>query len=100
MMCVYAGVKLEDKKYNSFETWSADKTELKKENSLINLPYVKNHDTGVVVTQSSACYLYLGRQLGLTPSDTVDKQEQIVAQTFDLRNEVIDMVYPFSGKVK
>ena len=29
----------------------------------------------------------------------VDIQEQIVAQAFDLRNEVIDMVYPFSGKV-
>merc|ERR1712224_937264 len=90
---------VEDKKYSSFPEWQTDKTELKKENSLANLPYVKNHDTGDVVTQSSACYLYLGRQLGLTPSGTADKQEQIIAETFDLRNGVIDIVYPF-GKVK
>lgn len=98
MMAAYAGAKVEIKNYSAFEEWGADKAELKKTNSLINLPYIKNHDTGALVTQSSACYAYLGRQLGLTPPDTVERQEQVLAQTFDLRTDVMTMVYPFSGK--
>ncbi len=80
--------------------WTVDaKPTLREKNALINLPYVIDHDTGLVVTQSTCVYQYIGRcagMMGKTDAE-VAECEQALAQAFDLRNEVVKFVYPFGG---
>lgn len=110
MMCAYAGATcdVDDIHYGLVETpeggfdnkaWAVPKAELKKKNALINLPYVIDHATGLVVTQSTAVYQYLGRKLNLMgkTEEEVAMCEQTLAQALDLRNALMRLVYPFSG---
>lgn len=69
---MYAGCPLQNVSYDAYylEDGSVDRHEwidakpgLKALNPLINLPYVK--DGNVIVSQSNACFLYLGRKLGM-----------------------------------
>jgi hypothetical protein len=50
------------RKWN-YSQWKAAKAKLKPTCPLINLPYVQIGDT--LVTQSNACFAFLGRRLGL-----------------------------------
>lgn len=102
MMCAYAGVKVKDILYGAPDApdwFKADKPPLLEQNGYINLPYVKNTETGLIVTQSTAVYQYLGRCFGLagTSEAEVVAVEQTLAQAFDLRNSLMNLVYPFSG---
>ena len=83
----------------SHHRFKADKPPLLEQNGYINLPYVKNTETGLIVTQSTAVYQYLGRCFGLagTSEAEVVAVEQTLAQAFDLRNSLMNLVYPFSG---
>merc|ERR1719245_2643824 len=64
-------------------------------NPLANLPYIVDGD--VCVCQTNACFLYLGDRFGLngkTPADHL-KTVQLLEEIYDLRNRVIELVYPF-----
>lgn len=110
MMLVYAGADFIDKTFElkpkeDGSGWDAAawfeecRPPLRLQNAYINLPYVIDHSTGLVVAQSTAVYQYLGRKLGLLGSTEMEiaASEMTLAQAFDLRNELVRIVYPFSG---
>jgi len=81
------------------EWFGKDKPKLIKANACINLPYVIDGDT--VVTQSNTCALYLGKKLGIDSEDfgAFIKNHTVLDQAMDLRNDLMNIVYPFAGKV-
>lgn len=82
------------------ETWfGADKPELLKKNSCMNLPYIIDGD--MVVTQSNTCVFYLGKRLGIDSDDLKISiaNHTVLDQTMDLRNDLMKVVYPF-GAIK
>uniref|UniRef100_A0A7S0YJZ5 glutathione transferase n=1 Tax=Hemiselmis tepida TaxID=464990 RepID=A0A7S0YJZ5_9CRYP len=103
MMCMAAGVPLEFKGYELLDkpdggydgsAWFAeDKPPLAKINPLMNLPYLI--DGNILMTQSQPIYLYLADKCdmaGKTPEEKINVQ-QTLAQVYDLRNALIDIVY-------
>lgn len=100
MMAAYKGLEFTDKQYVLKEKegggydasdWFAEaKPELLKSNPLINLPYVKLGKQ--VVTQSNPCLIWLGEKLGLRDNVT---NQQVIAEIFDVRNNLVDLCYPF-----
>lgn len=82
MMCVYAGADVEDKQYELKEkpeggydasAWFTEgKPPLQEKNAYTNLPYVVDHSTGLIVTQSTAVYTFLGRKFGLMGKNEAD----------------------------
>lgn len=81
------------------EEWFADdKPRLLKQNSCINLPYIVDGDT--VVTQSNTCLVYLGQKLGIDAEQHAIHNHTVLDQTMDLRNDLMKVVYPFSGVTK
>ena len=86
----------EDKQYSSGEEWfGKDKPEILAKNPLANLPYVIDGEN--VVCQSNACFLYLGDKFGWNGSSPADKimVVQLLDEIYDLRNDMIALVYPF-----
>ena len=80
------------------ETWfGKDKPELLKRNSCINLPYIV--DGAKVVTQSNTCALYFGKKLGIDDDgfDAFVANHTVLDQTMDLRNDLMNVVYPFGS---
>ena len=61
-------------------------------NALMNLPYIVDGD--IVITQSNACLMYLGRKCA-SPLDEVDglAVEQCLCQLMDLRNDTTRTAY-------
>ena len=108
---IYAGEKLISKNYKlqpiiendniSFDgsDWTnKDKIELKKRNSLINLPYMEIiDDEGQkhLICQSNACLLYLGRKFKMLGSNEVEQTrcEQLLLETNDLRGIITSFAY-------
>eukprot|EP00446_Apocalathium_sp_SHHI-4_P046501 CAMPEP_0177409354 /NCGR_PEP_ID=MMETSP0368-20130122/64202_1 /TAXON_ID=447022 ORGANISM="Scrippsiella hangoei-like, Strain SHHI-4" /NCGR_SAMPLE_ID=MMETSP0368 /ASSEMBLY_ACC=CAM_ASM_000363 /LENGTH=310 /DNA_ID=CAMNT_0018878123 /DNA_START=26 /DNA_END=955 /DNA_ORIENTATION=+ len=81
------------------EKWFGEvKPTLAKKNSCINLPYIVDGDD--VITQSNTCALYLGRKLGTDTDANFAKNHTVLDQTMDLRNDLMKVVYSFSGVVK
>lgn len=110
MMCEYVGASYTAVTFDVVEKagggWNVDawfvekKPELLKLNALTNLPYVRIGDQ--VVTQSNACFTFLGRRFGLMGSteEEVSKNEQCLAQVHDLRNDAIGLMYGGFGPDK
>eukprot|EP00408_Alexandrium_pacificum_P014713 CAMPEP_0171235218 /NCGR_PEP_ID=MMETSP0790-20130122/41833_1 /TAXON_ID=2925 /ORGANISM="Alexandrium catenella, Strain OF101" /LENGTH=228 /DNA_ID=CAMNT_0011701523 /DNA_START=181 /DNA_END=867 /DNA_ORIENTATION=- len=101
MLCEYAGAEYENKMYKCKEVdggwdksdWFDAKPALKDKNALMNLPHVIDGD--VVVSQTLACFSYLGKKFGLygsTPADAV-KVDQILCEAQDLRNAAVGCFY-------
>mmetsp|Transcript_13136 Transcript_13136/g.24207 ORF Transcript_13136/g.24207 Transcript_13136/m.24207 type:complete len:235 (-) Transcript_13136:118-822(-) len=105
MMLEYSGKEYKDNQYEAFakegggwdvSSWfGGTKQELGKKNPLINLPYVKYGDA--VIVQSNACYCFLGRKLDLNgkTDEEITKNEQILCEVMDLRNDLLGICYPF-----
>ena len=75
---------------------SKEKPQLKQQNvAPINLPYIVDGDT--VVTQSNSCLLYVGKMLGIDKQEHFFANHQVLDQTMDLRNDLMKVVYPFTG---
>mmetsp|Transcript_39686 Transcript_39686/g.62757 ORF Transcript_39686/g.62757 Transcript_39686/m.62757 type:complete len:234 (-) Transcript_39686:111-812(-) len=102
MVMVHAGVEFENKMYvvtgepGNWDTSSwfkEDKPGLVEKNALMNLPYIIDGD--IVVTQSNACFTYLGRKYNLNGKTEVEvaKNEQCLCQIMDLRNEAVGLFY-------
>ena len=108
---IYAGQKLIAKNYKlqpivendnvSFDgsDWTnKDKIELKKRNSLINLPYMEiidDEDQKHLISQSNACLLYLGRKFKMLGSNEIEQTrcEQLLLETNDLRGIITSFAY-------
>lgn len=109
MMSVYAGADWEDVKYAAKKKtkggWVAKEWErearpvLKERNALVNLPYVINHLSGEVVSQSNAVSLYLGRLFGLNGATREEQlaNEQVLFHIHGMWMEHRDLVYPNKG---
>lgn len=101
MMVMYANHPLNNVMYDLTETegqydgsaWFSKKPELKVQNPLINLPYVIDGDR--VISQTNACFSYLGRKLQLwgNNDDEVIQVEQLLCEVMDLRNSMIRFAY-------
>jgi glutathione S-transferase len=105
MMVMFAGRPLNAVLYQCVENaagdefdrsaWFSQKETLKEENPLINLPYIRIGTKGKLITQSTACFMALGRVLNLvgdTDSDLSDV-EQLVGEAMDLRNSIVRFAY-------
>lgn len=110
MAPAYAGVEYESVEYTvkpkegggwDLSAWHDVKPEFKEKNALMNLPYVEDGD--VLVSQSNACLLYLGRKLGLVGKTEAEmsRVEQALCEITDLRNATVRLVYgdDFKDKV-
>eukprot|EP00448_Togula_jolla_P018103 CAMPEP_0170590778 /NCGR_PEP_ID=MMETSP0224-20130122/12050_1 /TAXON_ID=285029 /ORGANISM="Togula jolla, Strain CCCM 725" /LENGTH=310 /DNA_ID=CAMNT_0010914595 /DNA_START=46 /DNA_END=979 /DNA_ORIENTATION=+ len=99
MICTYAGADFESVEYDvtGEPAWGKDKPGLKEKNAMINLPYILDGDR--VITQSTACFLYLGRKFKIDgkTEEASCINDQVLCQAYDLRNDVVGHVYPFLG---
>ena len=111
MVVLYSGYSLKAKNYrllpimkdDSFtydgsEWHEEDKINLKKRNSLINLPYIEltNSDGAeLLISQSNACLSFLGRKFNMFGKNEVDVSqcEQLLLETNDLRNVITSFAY-------
>lgn len=107
MICSYAGADFHSAEYEVLakpdgdwdrSQWYNEKPKLKALNPLINLPYVLERASDgsvVLVTQSNACLLFLGRKFGLNGKndDEVRRNEQCLCQVMDLRDNLILLSY-------
>jgi hypothetical protein len=108
MMVMYRNVPLRSETYDCKEgvdgkftivAWTEHKPALKDKHPLMNLPYVIDHASGKIVTQTNACFLFLGRKLkmlGKSEDDLCDC-EQLLCEVMDVRNKVID--YSYGGEM-
>ena len=73
--------------------WFGSKKALKERNPFINLPYVD--DSSCLISQTNACFSYLGRELGLWPSSPSDviMAETLLCELMDLRNSMTNFAY-------
>eukprot|EP00930_Biecheleria_cincta_P018203 TRINITY_DN1425_c0_g1_i3.p1 TRINITY_DN1425_c0_g1~~TRINITY_DN1425_c0_g1_i3.p1 ORF type:complete len:320 (+),score=71.46 TRINITY_DN1425_c0_g1_i3:62-1021(+) len=96
MMFEYKGAKYKDNQYTTGEDWfKGDKPKILEKNPLANLPYVTcGNDT---ICQTNACLSYLGSRLRMSGGGYKARQmnEQLLCEIYDVRNTMIDMVYPF-----
>ena len=100
MMLSFADIPFEETRYawgQAGDWFGTDKPALQGRNALANLPNITN-DSGVV-TQSNACFMYVARMTGLagTDSDQLTKIEQVLFDTYDLRDALCNMVYWYKG---
>jgi glutathione S-transferase len=97
MMFAYADVEHADVQYTDPVAWFGQrKPELIQKNPMVNLPYVV--DGEVVITHSNAVLEYLGDKLGIDGfKDDGEKyaNAQCLAEVYDLRNALMQVVYPF-----
>lgn len=66
---------------------------LKEQNPLMNLPYIVDGDN--VISQTNACFAYLGRKCGLFGSNEIEASqcEQLLCELMDLRNKMTGFAY-------
>ena len=88
-----------DGKFDGSAWMQVAKPPLREKNALMNLPYLIDHDSGAVVTQSTAVFQYIGRCVDMMGGSAAELAacEQILAEAFDLRNVLMEIVYPFKG---
>jgi len=73
-------------------SWFSKKPALKEKNPLMNLPYIcdsKGSETGgeLYISQTNACFLYLGRKLGMLGSTPQEMSmcEQLLCEVMDVQ---------------
>ena len=109
-MIIYAGVPLIAKIYKVLpkeennqiiyegSSWhDNDKIDLKRKNSLINLPYLKyfKDDKEFIISHSNTCLTFLGKEFGMF-GETQEEElecEQLLQETVDLRSIVTRFAY-------
>jgi hypothetical protein len=115
MMVMYSGVPLNAINYDGIEDrgegasvgaidrsqWLNAKPELKKKHPLINLPYLvinRKHEgkEDLIINQSNACLVYLGKKLNMYGSDEEEGIEcdQLLCESMDVRNTLVQYCYP------
>jgi len=84
--------------YDGSSWHEENKTELKKSNSLINLPYIELLDLNgdnFIISQSNACLMYLAREFNMLGQNEIEVSqcEQLLFETVDLRNIITSFAY-------
>ena len=84
--------------YDGSEWHDKDKIELKKRNSLINLPYIElinSQGDDILISQSNACLSFLGRKFDMFGKNEyeVSECEQLLLETNDLRSVITSFAY-------
>ena len=109
-MIIYAGIPLIAKIYKVLpkkennqiiyegSSWhDNDKIDLKKKNSLINLPYLKyfKDDKEFIISHSNTCLTFLGKEFGMFGETQKEELEceQLLQETVDLRSIVTRFAY-------
>jgi len=99
MIFEHKGVKYTDNQYEGKEgadKWfKEDKPKILEKNVLANLPYLQTgKDT---ICQTNACLTYLGRRLRMNGFGRAAEamNEQLLCEIYDVRNQIIDLAYPF-----
>ncbi|CAE7366227.1 PGA [Symbiodinium sp. CCMP2592] len=101
MLFEYKEAKYEDKQYETGEDWfKGRKPAILEMNPLANLPYLVDGDK--CVCQTNAILHYLGDKYGLNGSTDAQKvrTEELLAEIYDVRNGMIDLVYPFKNATR
>lgn len=96
MMASYGGLEWDDFQVKEPQEWfGTRKEDILKLNPLANLPFLIDGD--VCVCQTNAVMLYLGDRCGLNGKTTAERLQtvQMLEEIYDLRNRVIELVYPF-----
>lgn len=96
MIFEYKGVKYTDNQYETGEDWfKGDKPKILEKNVLANLPYLEVGNE--CICQTNACLMYLGNRLRMNGMGYKARQmnEQLLCEIYDVRNTMIDLVYPF-----
>jgi len=96
MMLEHSGIEYSDFQVNKPDEWfGSKKEEVKKMNPLANLPFLI--DGGKCICQTNAIFLYLGDRTGLNGKDADERLMtiQLLEEVYDLRNKIIELVYPF-----
>lgn len=101
MIFEYKGVKYTDNQYEMQEgadKWfKEDKPKILEKNVLANLPYLEcGRDC---VCQTNACLTYLGRRLRMNGAGPRAQllNEQLLCEIYDVRNDMINLSYPFTN---
>ena len=101
MLFEYKEAKYEDKQYETGVDWFKDrKPAILEMNPLANLPYLVDGEK--CVCQTNAILHYLGDKYGLNGSTDAQKvrTEELLAEIYDVRNGMIDLVYPFKNATR
>lgn len=96
MIFEYKGVKYTDNQYEDGDKWfKEDKPKILEKTPLANLPYVECGKD--VVCQTNACLSYIGRRLRMNGLGYKAQllNEQLICEIYDVRNGMIEIVYPF-----
>jgi len=96
MIFEYKGVKYTDNQYESGDKWfKEDKPKILEKNVLANLPYLECGSD--CVCQTNAILTYLGSKLRLGGGGYKArlKNEELLCEIYDVRNNMIEMAYPF-----
>jgi len=96
MILEYKEADYKDAQFESFASWFENrKPDILKMNPLANLPYIV--DGEVCVCQTNAVINYLGEKYGINGGDPQQKiaNSQLLCEIYDVRNNMIDLVYPF-----
>jgi glutathione S-transferase len=96
MIFEYKGVKYTDNTYEDGAKWfKEDKPKILEKNVLANLPYLECGND--CVCQTNACLSYLGQKLRMNGGGYKARMlnEQLLCEIYDVRNDMIDLVYPF-----
>jgi glutathione S-transferase len=96
MIFEYKGVKYTDNQYADGDKWfKEDKPKILEKNPLANLPYIEAE--GSTVCQTNACLQFLGKRLRMNGLGYKNQQlnEQLLCEIMDVRNAMIELVYPF-----
>mmetsp|Transcript_15543 Transcript_15543/g.25220 ORF Transcript_15543/g.25220 Transcript_15543/m.25220 type:complete len:294 (-) Transcript_15543:66-947(-) len=67
--------------------------------ALMNLPYVVDQTQERIVCQTNACFMHLGRQLGMMGGNETEQSvcEELLGEIYDLRNVMIKFAYTSGG---
>ncbi|CAK9010726.1 Tryptophan--tRNA ligase [Durusdinium trenchii] len=98
MLLQYKEAKYVDKQYTRGEDWfKSRKPDILAMNPLANLPYLVDGET--CICQTNAILSYLGDKFGLNGTTEAQKirTQELLAEIYDVRNGMIDMVYPFKN---
>jgi len=98
MLLEYKEANYVDKQYCTGEDWFKErKPAILEMNPLANLPYLVDGDK--CVCQTNAILYYLGGKYGLYGTTEAQKvrTEELLAEIYDVRNSMIDLVYPFKN---
>jgi glutathione S-transferase len=98
MILEYKGVNYTDNQYKDADKWfKEDKPRLLEKNPLANLPYIECGND--VVCQTNACLTFLGTRLRMNGLGYKARMlnEQLLCEIYDVRNSMIDLVYPFKA---